>query len=99
MKEKNVDSGDTFAEDHWLRRRVREGEKERPHPRLHYRLQSKDETSRIAASRRISLHSRLSSTQAGLGHNLRREKNIQELERKFDKDMEPAPLLIRNKVA
>lgn len=30
---------------------------------------------------------------------LRREKNIQELERKFDKDMEHAPLLIRNKVA
>jgi len=30
---------------------------------------------------------------------MRREKQIQELERKFDKDMENAPLTIRNKVA
>jgi len=30
---------------------------------------------------------------------IRREKQIQELERKFDKDMEHAPLSIRNKVA
>ena len=30
---------------------------------------------------------------------MRREKHIKELERKFDKDMEYAPLSIRNKVA